>query len=416
MKDCDSQREEIPLSPSNGPELVSKLAQESGAKLTRERQRTNDLMESLPKGITIGSRRDDRGKPFFVRFGNPRKTKSYETERDRNDEAEELGELQREQGTSALAYSKNDWAEFQEWRAKYKRPVHITRDAVTKYMAFRLKEDVTEDSDSHVHLVTQLEKRFCAEFGDMRLDYITADNLRDWLDSLTDPRKKGNPKLGPVTLRHYRKNVNMLFKRAVGEGWIDRNPCEPVKTQKVKAKKKKPLPVKDLFQLLKANLNFPVVGRMALEIWGALRCSAVEDLNKDDLDFEKKSIRILRQKVGDEKTRQGHFPVLWEWLTIASEECWEMNAPSYDNWKTQAFIRAGVTNHGNALRHTGVSYYLALWKDYKRVGYLFQHTSISTTMGYEGAATDEDALLYTLITPKSVEGTWEDFLASQKQP
>jgi site-specific recombinase XerD len=392
------------------------MAQTRGARMAqKQRERTAKLDAELPAGITIGFRSGGRSKPYFVRYGTPRKTESFTNEGERNDKADALMSAQLKQGSSVFSFDPAEWKEFQEWKAKHKRNVTTVEKAVDSYMALRLSEDVIKNSDTHLHLRKHLQERFAQKYLGIRLDMIEAEHLRDWLGSLRNPKTK--EPMSSVTVKHHRKDVNTFLKRAVVEGWIEKNPCEAVKPPRIDEEPKRPLPPKDIFKLLQANRNEPVVGRLALELFGGLRASSAERLSKDHLKFDAKGIAMPGQKhkSGKWKYRQGHPAVLWDWLNHAPEECWtEVSPKNYGRLKSMAFIRANVPNPGNTLRHSFASYMLARTKDMGKVGYLMQHTRASTTEGYEGVADEADAALVLAMTPEAVSGSWEHFLSAQQ--
>lgn len=366
----------------------------------------------LPRGIRIGFR-EGRPKPYFVRYGSPRKIESFATKKERDKKAAELAEGSGSQGRNILNFTPGKWRRFLEWEAKYGKESPKVAKAVHDYMALRLAEDIAEKSDTHVHMKTRLEKRFSAHFGDFTLDQITADDLRDWLESLTDPRHENAP-LSKVSLRHYRKDVHTFYKRAILEGWVKENPCDAVKPPKVRVVAPVPLTPRQIFALLKANQARPVIGRLVLELFGGLRCSSAEAVKLKDIRFEERGIYIQQHKSGAPKYREGHPDVLWAWLAVTPEKCWKMSPQYYDTAKAIAFTEfAGFDNPGNSLRHSFASYYLALKKSYQPVMYLMQHSRVSTTQIYEGIAREADARLVFAMTPQAVSGTYEEFLSSQ---
>jgi site-specific recombinase XerD len=386
-----------------------KVVQLTGAKLTRERKRTLQLMETLPKGITIGDRRDGRPKPYFVRYGTPRKVESFTTEIDRNDYAQKLADKKDEHGTSVLNFDPAEWREFQEWKAN--RGARMTiKDAVPKYMAMRLAEDLVEDSDHHTHVDLHL-KRLVWAFGDRLGDTITSDELRAWFPSIQSPRL-GGP-IGKVAQRNHRKDVNFFFSRGVDEGWWLKNPCRMVKPPKVHDGEKVPLKPREIFDLLHHNRAEPVVGKIALELFGGLRASSAGRLVEADLNFAEHGVAMpgAGHKSTKRKFRQGHPDVLWAWLTHAPAAAWKLKPRTYTLHKSKAFTHARVKNPGNVLRDSFASYLLATLKDLGKVGYFMQHTHRSTTEVYEGIATEADARLVMAMTPEAVSGSWEQFMA-----
>lgn len=388
-------------------------AQETGAGKARERKRTSRLEAALPKGITLGKRKDGRTKPYFVRFGEDRRTESFETEAERNDRTDELLKAQEEEGSKVLNYDPKEWRAFQDWKAKQRKSPEVGA-AVDDYLTLRLAEDIEEDSDTHLHLRKHLA-RFAAYFLGRQLDSITTDEVRTWLSGLKHP-KTGKP-MEKVTVKHHRHDLNTFLKRAVTEEWIEKNRCEAVAPPKVILAPKVPLKPEEAFRLLKVNRDNAVIGKMALELFGGLRSSSAGRSVKENIKFEDKGIYMRIHKSGSPKYRQGHHPVLWEWLTHVTEECWGISARNYDRYKTFAFVAAGWkrTPH-NILRHSFASYRLAMLKNVQQVGYEMQHTNMATTIIYEGIADEKDAKLVFSMTPTAVLKTWEDFLSETQKP
>jgi hypothetical protein len=55
---------------------------------------------------------------------------------------------------------------------------------------------------------------------------------------------------------------------------------------------------------------------------------------------------------------------LWAWLKHVGDAMWnKVTEGNYDKLKGDAFIRADVTNPGNGLRHSAVSYHMAAFKN-----------------------------------------------------
>jgi site-specific recombinase XerD len=268
-------------------------------------------------------------------------------------------------------------------------------------------------------------QRFCAEYGAKRLSEVTADDIREWLAELTHPRTSAP--MDPITKKHHRQNVNTFLDRARREGWIMRNPCEIVAVPEVEDGDVVVISPEDAFRFFKANIDEPVVARVALEAFGALRYSTAGRIHREHLNFEEKGIEMpgRMHKSGKRKWRQGQPALLWEWLGRATDVTWGMSLLNYREWKRAALIRAGLrplgvasdedrdTLHGlrNIWRHSFASYMLASTKNMPLVGYLMQHTKTTTTEIYEGVATEADARLYLALTPGNVAKArdWADF-------
>jgi hypothetical protein len=406
-----------------------------------EAQRTADLLLSLPEGIQIGQWRDGRGKPYYVRYGKQRTVESFEREVDRNDLAEKKAAAMKEHGAAIMDVDPKEWREWLAFRQRCPAPLHeleaawvahggatkrirvLTKDAVQLYLSLRLKEDIQKDSDTHRHLKLHLG-RLADASGALPLDDITPDMIRDLLEKVVS--KKTGQKIGKTAKRHHRKDWNTFFKRAIAEEWMisRKNPCATVKPPRIEVKEKTPLKARAVFDLLKFNLNQPVIGRMVLELYGFLRAASAERLKKEHLRFDQRGIRLpgsrrdeetgdamQNHKSGKTKFRQGHAPVLWAWLEHVNEKCWtEIDEGNYGHKKSAAFLRARVVNPRNALRDSCISYHLSAFKNPPLTTYLAQHRTMWMTETYEGIVDEADAKLVMAMTPAMVRLDWEEFL------
>lgn len=422
------------IAAQTGTERATDPAQRRGAR--SEARRTAELVESLPKGIRVGQWGDTRTKQFYVRYGADRKVESFSDEQDRNDFAEKLAQQRSEHGASALTVDLTEWRRWQDFQRRCPAPLHelealwlkhskrdrkTVNQAIERYIELRVREMGTGGVDAHRHMRLHL-KRLQEVLGQVRLDSVNADALRDLLHGLQNP-KTGAP-MAMVTKYDHLKNWNTFFERAVLEEWIDKNPCALVILPAVDVIDKIALKPKEIFMLLKANRDQPVITRIVFELFGGLRASSAARLKPEHVKRSVKGIRLPGSVVNEEtqqaelnhkghKTvfRQGHPEVLWTWYDHLPAEVWTtVKKGSYDERKREAFIRAGVENPGNILRDSFASYLFALTNNLPLVSSLMQHTNTKTTLIYVGVAEEADARLVMAMTPKAVLLPWENFL------
>lgn len=417
------------------------VVQDAGAELAQvvqESKRTQLLRKSLPLGISIGKRTDGRPKPFFVRFGPDRTVESFETESARNRRADTLAAGVSREGTAVLDFNPAEWRQLQEFKrrtgvslAEAEVIVNQVRgnlrlnltvsEAIVRYKALRSGEGLSRDTTSHTRLhLERLEE----SFGALPLFLMTPEKVREWMDLV---RQKFG--LGSIAVRHHRKTVHMFFERALIEKWTTDNPCKAVVPPKVIEKETTVLKARDIFELLKANREEPVIGKIALELYGFLRCSSVERIRPDDVKWSSLGIvmhgSIIDEETGAEeighkskrrKFRQGHPPIMWAWLKHAGAACWsDITSKNYDERKKEAFTRARVENPGNVLRHSCASYVLAATKNFPYVSYMMQHTSLRMTERYEGIVEELESKMVLAMTPEAVLLEWGSFVKQWKK-
>lgn len=421
-----------------------KLAQHTGARLTREEKRTLRIQEMLPRGITIGFRPDGREKPFYVRYGADRRTEGFISEKERNDRAQVLMEAAEQEGKAVLAFDPAEWKKYllfrQETgvtldeakeivlRVKGNLRLNLTvTEGVAKYLQRRKDEGM--HYDSFIHLRVQLN-RLAAHLGYLPLFGVTPDHIREWMAKMRDGQLQGCPKLGPLTLRHHRKSAHLFFEKAQMEKWALENPCVAVANPRVAKKRKPVLSAYDAFCLLKANRTHPIIGRLVIEFYGFLRCASVERLKEPDLHRKTRGIEMhgpsvddkgewqQGHKSGQRMFRQGQPAVLWEWIDHCCPlprppegyPCFtEIHADNYDEKKKQAFVRAHVLPHHNILRHSCITNMLAATRNTAEVSRLAQHSTIHMTLDYEGMIDETDAKMILSMTPAATLLSWEEF-------
>lgn len=303
-------------------------------------------------------------------------------------------------------------------------------EAVRRYLQLRLDQGMLVNSDTFRHLRKHLSERFCGAFGEWPIEDIKTDHLRTWVKTLTNP--KTSAPMSHNTRNHHLKDLKVFFKCARVEGWIQRDPTEPMKLVKLCEENVTVIPVRDAFEVFKQNRDRRCIGRLALEAFGGLRYSTAGQVVKEDLKFDVHGIEMPsnKHKSRKRKFRQGQPENCWKWLSHSPDGCWALTLRQYAEEKKEMLVIAGVrplvtkcdedreklkTLH-NIWRHSFASYLLALRKNFPDVAYLMQHSKTTTTEIYEGQATERDARLYFAISPDTVMMTWEEFVDAHSEP
>lgn len=406
------------IAAQDGTEHGTPAAQKKGRRT--EADRTADLMTRLPEGIQIGKWTDERRKPFFVRFGKDRRLESFFDEQSRNDRAEALAETKIEHGAAALnEIDSAEWRRWKDFRSRCPAPLHELEELWQRHEAARTVT-CTIAADRYLALFTGKEpgyshlklhlKRLTDAYGPLPLADVSHDLLRELNDKLRHP-KTGKP-MSEVTKFDHRKNWSKFFGRAVLERWIPFNPCDLFLLPTPVEQERDILTAREIFDLLKANRDEPVIGRMVFELFGGLRSSSAARLSKEHIKREVRGIRLpgAEHKSKRTKFRQGHQDVLWAWYDHCDPRLWAIPKSMYDEKKREAFVRAHVVNKGNVCRNSFATYMLALTNNPPLVARLMQHISLKMLEIYEGVATEADAKLVMAMTPKAVLLPWKEFL------
>lgn len=248
--------------------------------------------------------------------------------------------------------------------------------------------------------------RFAASFA-VRLCDVSAEDVEDWIDD----QKGVNTN---ATFNSYRRDLRAFFAREVEAGALRHNPVDAVKLRDDLVETGL-LTVAQTAQLLHTCLTYRdaatgyrfhrIFARIVLETFAGLRTSAAQRLEKSDINFEDRGITLPRAKT---KNRRRHYAsgypdVLWEWLALATPECWQdCTARELRYLKQELFRVAGVPHPHNALRHGFATYMLAWKKDPGLVAYLLSHRSQDELWDhYNGRTTDKEALAWSKLTPRA---------------
>lgn len=260
----------------------------------------------------------------------------------------------------------------------------------------------------HDHVELAL-KRFVGDIGAKR-ELMTLDEaaIREWLEGIK--KDKG---WAPVTMLHLTKNIKGFFARATERKWLAQNPAERIPLPFVPKTKIHTLTAEQMETLMRVNRDEPVSLFLALELWGFLRFSSTQRLEREwikpkeralDLpDFDVETMRRLH-KSDRRHYLQGHTKNLWAWVAHWWDDPrpWAMSASQVMHAKSAAFARAKVPHPKNVLRHTAASMSVALHGDAKLTARLMQHTDQDELHEfYLGRATKADAARWARITPDS---------------
>lgn len=398
-----------------------------GTGTARETARTARLKESLPEGIQIARHVDNRKKPFYVRFGPDRKVEPFASESVRNDRAEQLALDLRTVGTAALEYDPSQSRAFAAFCERTGATLPVieklwqlhsasvidgmpVKEAVAKYLKLRITEDIDEHDDTYRHMKKHLLQVLCGGVGELPLNRVTADMLRDLLAGLKD--RKGKGPASSTTKRNYRKDWYTFFGRAVRERWVAENPCKVVIPPKVAKKEIKFLSLKDAFHFFKEAVNSPIGRRLAIEAFTGLRVSSAARLEESEVNPKNRSIVLPagKHKMGERFVVQHYPPNVDAWHNLPGQR-WDIGESYFDQLKKQVFLLSKVRNTGNVLRHSFCTYHVAAYGDASKTATILTHRNPTMLYQHYNGRCDsqEEALAYFSITPEMVKLTWEKF-------
>jgi integrase len=211
-------------------------------------------------------------------------------------------------------------------------------------------------------------------FGDMRLTDLTASKVKAWVGGLDISNKRINNVLIPL---------RTIFNDAYSDGLIDRNPVDRIRNLAVHQDEPQPFTPEEIRAILP---ELPQQGRNLIQfaIWTGMRTSELIALEWDDIDWNKKVVRVRRAFVNGQikppKTRAGIrdvmlFPPALEALSDQKQFSYMagkrifLNPRTNTAWENDGQIRKTMWQY--ALKRAGVIY---------RNPYQTRHTYASTML------------------------------------
>jgi integrase len=352
------------------------------------------------------------------------KTRFFGSERERDHFIRTFSRQLAEHGTDVFSIDKarvRRWQEADEltgmadpvemaqlWVRMQGRPRQLTlHEGVVAYLEHMRMAGRTKEYIAHAQKSLY---RFAAQYGGHGLDAITAEQISGYLGQLP---------FQPITLRHERSYLASAFKWFYRQEWIARSPVDAVAVPAVVGEEPGILAVEETERLLRASedVDPAICGLLALGAFAGMRSSAIERVRWEEIDFANRGILIPADKA---KKRRRHYieglpENLWAWLERTPKAAFRMTPRQIAKAREQAYERAGLLvsratarKKGltakfppkNCLRHSFVSYHVALYQDPGKTALLVSHRNQDILWRhYLGVAHRQAAERYFSILP-----------------
>lgn len=370
--------------------------------------------------------RDGRKKPWEARWWIDRKLKSrfFETQRERDSFIKQFNREIKTHGSEVFNFDKDrqrlwqeverilpsvnplDLAEF--WLEHHENPETLKfSEAADAYL--KSLELAGRDEAYRRHTALTM-KRFAGACGDCHVALVTNQQVQAFIEN--------NP-YGAVTRRHLRTDLATAFKWFRKQKWLQYDPVEAVPVPKVILEEPGILTVAETEALFQANEKEDpeICALLALGAFAGMRSSAIARMDWEELDIEANTILTPAHKTKKNRRQfiEGLPENLSAWLSLASKKTFAITPRQFAKRREKAFQRAGllVTKEQakrtgqpaksppkNCLRHSFVSYHVALHRDPGHTALLISHKNQNILYEhYLGVTTKEDAARYFAILP-----------------
>jgi integrase len=245
--------------------------------------------------------------------------------------------------------------------------------------------------------------RFKKTFGERIVATITTDEIRKWLNGLTDDKTDKN--LSPVSRGNYARVLGVAFSFAVDEKYAPSNPMTPIKKPAAGDADIGILDV-DQARALLENASPEILPYFAIGLFAGLRSAEIERLDWSKINFDSGLIEVTAKNA---KTAQRRLvaiqPNLREWLTPLRKLSGKVVPDNFRNHFDQAREAAGIMDWpNNALRHSFASYHLAHFKNQNALALEMGHTRTDLIFRhYRDLVKPKDADRYWNIRPAKAD-------------
>lgn len=127
----------------------------------------------------------------------------------------------------------------------------------------------------------------CTAFGNKPIENITSDDVQELLVSIQATRMRELCKI----------NISQVFKKALAQGIIQRNPCDAVEIKKHRTEHKKALTIEEQEKFLQESACSPYSLLFRLMLATGVRIGEALALTKSDIDFENCKLTVNKDVV-----------------------------------------------------------------------------------------------------------------------
>jgi integrase len=256
--------------------------------------------------------------------------------------------------------------------------------------------------DKEKRTVSDLKNRlnkFAERFGSCPIASITHPEIQEWLDGM---KTSGRDKL------NYRSKVGSLFRWARPRGYVLRNPIDNTEKPDVKNGVIEFYAPQELARLI-AAASPDFLPCLLIGAFAGLRASEIQRLKWSDVNFARGYIVASAKKAGTPSNRLVPIqPNLASWLAPYANRTgnvWTGTAYQFDDAQ-QATAAATATEElsalkwkHNGLRHSFISYRLAVLKDDKATALEAGNSRETIHKHYKVPVPEDDAKAWFAVAP-----------------
>ncbi|MEM6888728.1 MAG: hypothetical protein AAF636_11375 [Pseudomonadota bacterium] len=347
------------------------------------------------------------------------KTKSFATQKLRQDKLDELISLRYEQGKQALRVDAVKYRRWMELEQRAGAPLDVVVDFYLKnqsicpviekmvddyffarelHFAVKQKKPAMDTSEVQLRATRKRLGNFAAAFRGTPPDRISVAMCREWMQSLLLA-------YSPKTVMNYRTEVMMFYNHLIREEALTSNPMAGVRPPDVIAEEYPFYSVQEALRFFRTNQDADpeLTALVALGAFAGLRTSALLRLRKSDIS---KSPRGLKFAASGQKKAKRYFienfpDNLWEWIQWMPKSALGMGQQQFYRRRTKAYKRAGIDAKDNGWRHAFATHHSCWKQSAKETAYLLQHRSQTVLWDtYKGNASQRNGRLYFKIVPR----------------
>ena len=257
---------------------------------------------------------------------------------------------------------------------------------------YQRRVKIDEISAAHVAKYKEVINKFQARFGDRLIVSVTAPEIYNWIAALD---------LTGSSKKSYRGYVRGIFRHAKQTGLIIKNPVDDVAF--FSESKRPPVPILTVEQadLLLRTADAEIIPYLAIGLFAGPRRSEIQRLDWQDIDFTAGLIDFSSEKTKTKVSRWLKIsPNLRAWLESLAKTSGAIWPPSRGRQLLEEAKADIVPWPNNGLRHSFVSYHLAMFEDLAATSLAAGHANPAITLRrYFRRVRKEEAVKYWAIFP-----------------
>lgn len=203
--------------------------------------------------------------------------------------------------------------EAADWELQFKLQKKASLDMTMESFCALYEEDVRPSLKQSTWLTKEniIQKKILPYLGQRKVSEITAKDVMDWHNQMRKLKTKTGKLLSSTYLKTIHGQLSTIFNHAVKYYDLSTNPARKAGALGIEEGKEMLFWTKEEYKLFAEEMMDKPLSYYAFQLlyWCGIRSGEILGLKFQDFDFEKQTVRISRQLVGNLKLKEKEFTV-----------------------------------------------------------------------------------------------------------